>query len=70
MDNSHVFELAVALQAQLKLNSWFSNKLQLDKTVSPADNGAGDDLYSCGSEASITSSVVLADVISAFLQMV
>lgn len=54
MDNSPVFELAVALQSQLKLNSWFSNKLQLDKTVSPADNGAGDDLYSCESEASIT----------------
>lgn len=48
MDNSPVFKLAVALAIATKA------KFLVFKQTAAKDNGAGDDLCSCGSEASIT----------------
>lgn len=72
MDSSHVFKSAWALQPGTKPKSLVFKQMQLDKTVSPEDNRARDDLthVSCGSEASVTESVHLVDFSSAYLQMV
>lgn len=47
MDSRPVFKSALALQPGTKAKSLVFKQTQLDKTVSPEDNRARDDLYSC-----------------------